>query len=190
MKVGGMYSFNGGKEAVLSQYADELEEIYQVIAAVNAEEHKTKISQEKTMPGKHLYRPSALNTAFKQNFESLNWQSNSRLYCDYPTEYYLPDYEPPAELRKAYREIDFLKNRLGVEVQFGKYSFMVYNVCAKMTIFHNENFIDVGVEVVPLKGLAREMSTGVSYFEQFVWDLERRGVADIDIPVLILGITA
>ncbi|HIQ00710.1 MAG TPA: restriction endonuclease, partial [Anaerolineales bacterium] len=28
----------------------------------------------------------------------------------------------------------------------------------------------------------------VSYFEQFVWDLEQRGVSDIDIPVLVLGI--
>lgn len=84
--------------------------------------------------------------------------------------------------------MDFLKNRLGVEVQFGKYAFMVYNVCAKMTIFHNEGFIDVGIEIVPLKELASEMSTGVSYFEQFVWDLEHRGVSDIDIPVLIIGI--
>ena len=39
-----------------------------------------------------------------------------------------------------------------------------------------------------MKEFAAEMSTGVSYFEQFVWDLEQRGVADIDIPVLILGI--
>jgi hypothetical protein len=75
-------------------------------------------------------------------------------------------------------------------VQFGKYAFMVYNVCAKMTIFHNMNVIDAGIEIVPLKAFADEMSTGVSYFEQFVWDLERRGVADIDIPVLILGIAA
>lgn len=66
---------------------------------------------------------------------------------------------------------------------------MVYNVCAKMTIFHNEGLIDVGVEIVPLKEFAQEMSSGVSYFEQFVWDLEHRGVADIDIPVLILGVT-
>lgn len=66
---------------------------------------------------------------------------------------------------------------------------MVYNVCAKMTIFHNEGMIDAGVEIVPLKELANEMSTGVSYFEQFVWDLQHRGEADIDIPVLILGIT-
>lgn len=81
-----------------------------------------------------------------------------------------------------------MKNRLGVEVQFGKYAFMVYNVCAKMTIFHNMGIIQAGIEVVPLKALADEMSTGVSYFEQFVWDLEHRGIANIDIPVLILGV--
>src|SRR5579875_3329933 len=84
--------------------------------------------------------------------------------------------------------MDFVKDLLGVEVQFGKYSFMVYNVCAKMTIFAKMGVIDCGIEIVPVKGLADEMSTGVSYFEQFVWDLEHRGVSDIDIPVLILGI--
>ena len=56
-----------------------------------------------------------------------------------------------------------------------------------MTIFHNEGLIN-GIEIVPVKSFADEMSTGVSYFEQFVWDLEKRGVADIDIPVLIYGI--
>ena len=84
--------------------------------------------------------------------------------------------------------MDFVKDRLGVEVQFGKYSFMVYNVCAKMTIFRNLDIIDCGIEIVPVKSLALEMSSGVSYFEQFVWDLENRGVADIDVPVLIIGI--
>ncbi len=57
-----------------------------------------------------------------------------------------------------------------------------------MTIFRNLGYIDCGVEIVPVKAFADEMSSGVSYFEQFVWDLKARGVADIDIPVLILGI--
>ena len=57
-----------------------------------------------------------------------------------------------------------------------------------MTIFHNLGVIDVGIEIVSVKDFVAEMSSGVSYFEQFVWDLEQRGVADIDIPVLILGI--
>ena len=85
--------------------------------------------------------------------------------------------------------MDFVKNRLGIEVQFGKYAFMVYNVCAKMTIFRNLGVVDTGVEIVPVKDLADQMSSGVSYFEQFVWDLETRGVSDIDIPVLILGVS-
>ena len=75
-------------------------------------------------------------------------------------------------------------------MQLGKYAFMVYNVCAKMTIFSNLGLIDAGIEIVPVKSLAKQMSTGVSYFEQFVWDLQQRGRADIDIPVLIIGIDA
>ena len=43
---------------------------------------------------------------------------------------------------------------------------------------------------MPAREFVSEMSTGVSYFEQFVWDLEARGVSNIDIPVLILGIAA
>lgn len=57
-----------------------------------------------------------------------------------------------------------------------------------MTIFSNLGKIDTGIEIVPVKHLADEMSTGVSYFEQFAWDLTKRGTSNIDIPVLILGI--
>ncbi len=187
MRIGGIYSFNNGQEIIERDYAVELQEIQRFIRAVDGSLHKTKISKEKTMPGKMLYQPSSLNRAFSREFEAHQWKKH-KVSCTYPTEYYTPDYNPSTPLRGAYREMDFVRNRVGVEVQFGKYAFMVYNVCAKMTIFHNEDIIDVGVEIVPLKELAAEMSTGVSYFEQFVWDLEHRGISDIDIPVLILGI--
>ena len=65
---------------------------------------------------------------------------------------------------------------------------MVYKVVAKMTMLSNLDFIDIGTEIVPMKELQREMSSGVSDFEQFVWDLEHRGVSDIDIPVLVVGV--
>jgi restriction endonuclease BglII len=160
-----------------------------IIHLVNHETHRTKVSKEKTMPGKMLYNPRALNAAIKRDFLARGW-ANYRVQCEYSSEFYLPGYQPSPPAQTAFREIDFVKNRLGVEVQFGKYAFMVYNVCAKMTIFHNLGLIDVGVEIVPIKDFAKDMSTGVSYFEQFTWDLQQRGVADIDIPVLILGIAA
>lgn len=189
MKIAGIYSFNRGREIIESEFKFELREIEQAIAAIDSPTHKTKVSKEKTMRGKKLYKPRSLNDAFRKELEPHGWHK-LKVPCEYPTEYYTADYSPAALSKGAFREIDFIKNRVGVEVQFGKYAFMVYNVCAKMTIFHNIDAIDVGVEIVPLKIFADDMSTGVSYFEQFVWDLEHRGVSNIDIPVLILGIAA
>jgi hypothetical protein len=189
MIIAGLYSFNGGKEAVQARFRRQLREIRQIIAAVDSAKHRTKVSKEKTMPGRILYKPGSLNKAFRAEFEGREWHKH-KVPCEYPTEYYTSGCTSRATSRGAFREMDFIKNRLGVEVQFGKYAFMVYNVCAKMTIFHKMNLIDAGVEIVPIKAFADEMSTGVSYFEQFVWDLEHRGIADIDIPVLILGIAA
>ncbi len=187
MKLAAVYSFNRGQEIVAAKYPDLLVQINDVIKAIDASQCRTKESKEKTMPGQMLYSPSALNNCFKAEFGQRGWNT-VRIKCDYPTTHYQEDYTVRQKLSGAFREMDFVKEKLGVEVQFGKYSFMVYNVCAKMTIFRNLGFIDAGVEIVPVKTLALEMSSGVSYFEQFVWDLEQRGVADIDIPVLILGI--
>ena len=185
MIIAAEYSFNGG-HSIRRTHPYLLQEIEDIIAAVDAAHHKIKESKEITMPGKMLYSPASLNRSFAQSFGPKGWQKK-RVTCHYSTNYYRPGYSPK-QMRPAYREIDFLKERLGVEVQFGKYAFMVYNVCAKMTIFRNLGYIDAGIEIVPVKSFADDMSTGVSYFEQFVWDLEQRGVANIDIPVLIFGI--
>lgn len=186
MRVAAKFSFNDGEKRL--ENAPELAEVYEAVSKVDASVCLTKESTEKTMPGKMLYSPKALNKQCKTHFETSGWESDVRITCDYPTQYYVDDYAPSIEVKGAFRSIDFVKNKVGTEVQFGKYSFMVYNVCAKMTIFKNQEIIDLGIEIVPVKELANEMSSGVSYFEQFVWDLEMRGVSDIDIPVLILGI--
>jgi len=189
MIIAAEFPFNGG-ESIKETHPQLLQDVVNIIDSVDALQCKSKTSKEITMPGKQLYSPTALNNVFAQGFDSKGWQKKIRIRCDYPTNYYSPGYSPKPMGKGAYREMDFLKNDLGIEVQFGKYAFMVYNVCAKMTIFHNEGLINAGVEIVPVKSFADEMSTGVSYFEQFVWDLEQRGVADIDIPVLIFGIDA
>jgi hypothetical protein len=187
MRLAAQFSFKDGVDVIKARYPHLLAEVLDAIRSIDASHTLTKISKEKTMPGQILYSPVMLNMEFKERLYPLGWK-NLKVTCDYPTEYYLEDYEHRAPIKGAFRDMDFVKERLGIEVQFGKYSFMVYNVCAKMTIFHNLGHIDCGIEVVPVKALSLKMSSGVSYFEQFVWDLRQRGVADIDIPVLILGI--
>jgi hypothetical protein len=55
---------------------------------------------------------------------------------------------------------------------------------------HHEPLSPACKQKVVHNSLTRQMSTGVSYFEQFVWNVEQRGVSNIDIPVLVLGIDA
>jgi hypothetical protein len=190
VRIAAVYSFNRGNEEVTRHYADLMVEVNDVIRRVEAAKHRTKRSKEKTMRGRMLFDPPSLNRAFKRAFESHGGWETIRVKCAYSEAHYVDDYTTRISSRGAFREMDFVKRKLGIEVQFGKYAFMVYNVCAKMTIFQKLGYIDCGVEIVPVKAFADQMSTGVSYFEQFVWDLEQRGVADIDIPVLILGIDA
>ena len=187
MIVAGRYSFKDGERVLSERYPRLLQEIEDVIGVVDAGPHRTKRSKEKTMRGRMLFSPKGLNRAFSKGFLGRGWKP-VRVPCDYSTDFYVADSPPNSRSSGAFREMDFVKERLGVEVQMGKYAFMVYNVCAKMTIFNKLGHIDAGVEIVPVKAFADHMSTGVSYFEQLVWDLEARGVADVDIPVLILGV--
>jgi hypothetical protein len=192
MKIVAQYDFNGGKHRVLTQYPEEFAQIEQAINSVDTAKFKTKVSKEKTMMGKKIYSPVDINDDFKKQLHPFGW-INHKVMCDYIYGEFLPGYIPaePSHV-KPFREMDFVKPgiKLGIEVQFGKYAFMVYNVCAKMTIFRNLGVIDTGIEIVPVKNFADEMSTGVSYFEQFAWDLNERGISDIDTPVLILGLDA
>ena len=138
-------------------------EIYQVIKKVNPQ--RTKISKEKTMNGKALYSPIDMNNQFKNFFHKCGYKELRDTY-----DIQIPDYDPI--IKGAFKQIDFVKTKVLVEVQFGKYAFMFYDM-AKFQYFFNENKADVGVEIVPSHSLHKEMSTGVSYGEQLVYDIER-----------------
>ena len=197
MIIAAEYSFNEGKERIEEMTPDLKDEIIEVIKSVNASLCKTKVSKEKTKNGQVLYSPACLNKLFSAESESRGWEKK-KVECQYSDSFYTKEFKEkyPKEIQRienAFREMDFVKKsfskrKVGIEVQFGKYAFMVYNVAAKMTIFHKLGIIDFGVEIVPIRPLTKEMSTGVSYFEQFVWDLEQRGTADIDIPVWVIGV--
>lgn len=191
MIIGGLYSFNGGQEYINNHFPLLYKEVCEVIASVDAGIHKTKTSNERTSKNKILFSPRGMNKSFSDEFLRRGWNKKKE-FCDYSHNFYLPEYKVPIiqSSSRPYREMDFVKDMLGIEVQFGKYAFMVYDVCAKMTIFRKLGYINAGIEIVPTQNLVSEMSTGVSYFEQIVWDLDHRGVSDIDTPVLIIGIDA
>jgi len=99
----------------------------------------------------------------------------------------MPNY--PVEICGAFKQIDFVKSRVLVEVQFGKYAFMFYDL-AKFQYFFNENKADVGVEIVPCHTMHKQMLTGVSYGEQLVHDIERlkRNFPAVPVKVILIDV--
>jgi hypothetical protein len=171
------YSHLGGSEILQVRYPQIEKEIDSVIAGIT-NVTKSKISKEKTSPGEALYSPKDLNKSFEQSFNALGFNEIRDTYT-----ISIPKH--PITIPGAFKQVDFVKDRVLVEVQFGKYAFMFYDM-AKFQYFFNEGKADVGIEIVPCHAMHAQMSTGVSYGEQLVYDIERLKRHFPAVPVKII----
>lgn len=88
----------------------------------------------------------------------------------------------------SYNQIDFLKNQVAVEVQFGKYAFVAHDLFVKHMSFFSSDIIDVGIEILPMKELEQEMSSGVPYYERDLFNLVRQGKTVPAVPLVLIGV--
>ena len=180
MKVVYEYSHLGGSEILQVRYPALNAEVYDVIAGVSA--RRSKVSREKTMRGRRLYSPRDMNEQFRRGFAD-------RGYSELRDTYTITIPDSAVAISGAFKQIDFVKEEVLIEVQFGKYAFMFYDM-AKFQYFFNEQKAEVGVEIVPCHALHKQMSTGVSYGEQLVYDIERLKRHFPAVPVKIILIDA
>src|SRR5579872_2659673 len=114
MRIAALYSFNNGEEFIAQKHRPELDEVLRIIELVDVE-------QCKIGTGKRVkYSPSAFNDTFKQLFSERGWD-NHELLAQYPQAYYVPGYTPRSPNDTILRDIAQVKNKLGVEYQFGDY---------------------------------------------------------------------
>ena len=154
------------------------------------------------MRGKALYSPIDLNIAFKSQFEGLNWKPTRTSY--WVTEdarlirstLNLPADDQKAQIQEAglypiysYNQTDFVNDRIAVEVQFGKYFAVAFDLFVKHLAFFVGDVIDLGVEIVPMKSLQAEMSSGVPYYEGELYNLIREGRGVPGVPLILIGIS-
>jgi len=77
---------------------------------------------------------------------------------------------------------------IAANVQFGKYSFVAYDLFVKHMLFYSGGKINLGVEILPTKKMQSQMSSGVAYYEGEVYNVMRQGRNSPPVPLLILGI--
>ena len=201
MKIIEKYSHLNGLEFLLVHKRGLWEEIENVIKTVDAEKCKTKISKEKTMKGTLLYSPIEMNNAFKNELSKYKWEESRVSYwvtkderlirktLTMPPELQKQEIESHGELAiRSYNQTDFVKNRVALEVQFGKYSFVAYDLFVKHLAFYIGDHIDVGIEILPMKTLQAQMSSGPSYYEGELYNVVRQGRGVPAVPLVIIGI--
>lgn len=201
MQIVETYSHLNGLEFLLVHKPDLWDEIKRVVAMVDAGACKTKVSKEKTMKGKLLYSPIAMNKTFKTLLADANWHESRVSYWVTKDEklirktLILDPEEQKREIQESgetpiysYNQTDFVKERVAIEVQFGKYSFVAYDLFVKHLAFYVGDQIDVGIEILPMKSLQSQMSSGVAYYEGELYNVVRQGRGVPAVPLVILGI--
>ena len=201
MKIAETYSHLNGLEFLLVHRPALWKEIQTSISLLDASKCRTKISKEKTMKGKILYSPKDINAGFKMLFRKRGWEESRFSYWVTKSEKLIrktmsmPAAEQRREIEAAgetpifsYNQTDFVKDRVAVEVQFGKYSFVTYDLFVKHLAFYVGDRIDVGVEMLPMKSLQAQMSSGVPYYEGEFYNVIRQGRGVPAVPLVILGV--
>lgn len=183
MRIVDRYSFGDGETLLHLHFPEILTEVENIILKIDAENCKLKapkgdeIQRARRVGTEKFYSPPHLNALFDYFFfKEQSWDIKPRILTN-------------DRSREGFRELDFLKEKVGVEIQFGKYAFLTYDIIAKMIIFKNHGMIQYGIEVCPTASMLPFMSSGIGAFEQVRWDLEHRGfVSGFDVPVLLLGV--
>jgi hypothetical protein len=201
MKIIERYSHLNGLEYLLVHNPKLWNEIQNVIKAVDAEKCKTKVSKEKRMMGKLLYSPDDMNKMFKEQLSKYNWKESRVSYWVTKNENLIrqtltksPDIqkqeiEAQGEIAiRSYNQTDFVKDRVALEIQFGKYAFVAYDLFVKHLAFYIGNHIDLGIEILPMKTLQSQMSSGISYYEGELYNVVRQGRGVPAVPLVIIGI--
>lgn len=153
------------------------------------------------MRGKLLYSPVDMNSEFKRLLRQRSWNESRFSYWVTNSEKLIrKTLTMSAESQKAsiedagetpifsYNQTDFVKDRVALEVQFGKYAFVAYDLFVKHLAFYVGDRIDLGVEILPMKSLQSQMSSGVAYYEGEFYNVVRQGRGVPAVPLVLIGI--
>ncbi len=201
MNIGAVYSHLNGVEFLMVHHPDLWSEVRDVISSVDAEACRTKESKEKRTEGKMMYSPIDMNASFKALLEPRGWGERRNTFWVTGDEKIMRGVhgQPESVQKKAikdaghepimsYNQTDFVKDRVAVEVQFGKYAFVAHDLFVKHLSFYVSDVIDVGIEILPMKKLERNMSSGVPYYERDLLNVIRQGRGVPAVPLVLIGV--
>jgi hypothetical protein len=201
LKIVKTYSHLNGLEYLLVHRPALWAEVEAVVHSIDASACLTKVSKEVRMKGQMKYSPKDLNRAFDVRLAERGWTESRVSYWVTDNERLIRQTLPLAadDQRRAiqaagstpimsYNQTDFVKDRVAIEVQFGKYAFVAYDLFVKHLAFYARDEIDVGIEILPMKSMQANMSSGPGYYEGELYNVIRNGRGVPGVPLVLVGI--
>lgn len=203
MRIAEIYSHLNGLEYLEARKPHLWKEVTSVVAGTDASKCFTKISKEARKQGRTLYSPKDLNKAFTAGFEACSppWKQLRVQYwvcSDAEVNRKIAELTPAEQKKvivkaglvpwKTSNQVDFVKDDVAIEVQFGKYSFVAHDLFVKHMTFFSMGRIKVGIEVLPMKSFSDQMSSGPTFYEKDLNNLVRQGRSTPAVPLLLVGV--
>ncbi len=166
--------FNNAAELIPNTYGNEWEEIRQVLTGMPLH---LKASDQAGLQGNPIFDPVGTNSYIKQNLVNRGW---------------LPNLPIPSEYDFMGTDVDFVKNRTLIEVQFSNYPFLLNNIVRSELFFQGNiqfNNSTIGAVIIITKGHMFPASNSTLYYEQAAKQLSALSQNKVfDIPIRLVGL--
>jgi len=198
VRIADVYSHFNGLEYLWVRRSELWQEVESVISKVTIEHHSDIQGAGVRGATEKMSRLDGIEV--EQQFCSL---LNAQKWARPPTRHWKPEAVRTSRSRKRPEiafpthchddnldviQTDFLKDRVAVEVQFGKFAFVAYDLFVKHLAFYVRDQIDVGIEILPMKSLQSEMPSGPGYYEGELYNVIRNGRGVPAVPLVMIGI--
>lgn len=160
MKIVETYSHFNGLEYLLIHKPALWQEIYDTIHTVHAE----ACTRQTLQAERKCYNPHAIYAELKRLFCQHHWQEKHVSFTG------------------------LMKERIALELQFDKNIPTAPEIFATHLALYVSDHIDVGIEILPMKSLQDQMSSGVAYYEGGLYNVIRQGRGVPSVPLVMIGI--
>jgi hypothetical protein len=169
------YSHMFGEEVLDTKHSGLKHEVFSVIRETPIAA-STKLSREKTKQGRTVWSGKDFNSPLAAQLRELGWERRKIFF---------------QEQERFFIDVDFVKDQVAVEMQFGKYAFVQHDFSKFRYLFEvrdETRRIDVGIEIVPSAQLQRKMYTGPANYDSVVASLLAHARNDPPVPILVMAI--
>lgn len=167
MQITQTHSHFGGLEFLMVRRPREWSQIKDSIAKVEVQQRRDVGAESRRAGPREPIDTNVVSAEFAHLFSDYGW---------------VPDSDR--------RDSGFIRDRVGVSICVDRQTLAPSELYARHLAFYVGDQIDVGVEILPMKSLQQQMSSGVAYYEGEFYNVVRQGRGVPAVPLVLIGIEA